>query len=155
MLSFESDYTQGCHEAILAKLAETNLDFTSGYGNDPYCESAKAKIREACGDESAQVYFLVGGTQTNTIVIDALLQGYEGVVAAVTGHITTHEAGAIEASGHKVLALPEHQGKIDPNELQNLIDENLGAELGCHFCHSQYNFTTQDLKDLFERASRA
>jgi len=126
MLSFESDYTQGAHPAILNRLVETNFDMTPGYGTDVYCDAAKEKIRSAIGDPKADVYFLVGGTQTNTIVIDGLLSGYEGVVAAVTGHITTHEAGAIEASGHKVLALPEHDGKIDPKELCAFLETFYG-----------------------------
>ena len=105
MLSFESDYTEGAHEKILQRLMETNLESLSGYGSDPYCESAKKKIREACGCPGAAVHFLVGGTQTNATVIDAVLDKYEGVVAACTGHISTHEAGAIEFTGHKVLTL--------------------------------------------------
>lgn len=117
MLSFESDYIQGAHERILERLAETNREPLSGYGSDKYCESAKEKIKAACQCETAQVSFLVGGTQTNEIVISTMLQPYEGVVAAKTGHVSTHEAGAIEHTGHKVLELPEHDGKIDAGEL--------------------------------------
>ncbi|MCC8104347.1 MAG: aminotransferase class I/II-fold pyridoxal phosphate-dependent enzyme [Clostridiales bacterium] len=118
MLSFESDYTTGAHPAILQRLMETNLEAVSGYGEDPYCESAKAKIRTACGCPEADVWFLTGGTQTNTTVISTMLQSYEGVVAADTGHVNTHEAGAIEYSGHKVLTVPQHAGKIDAKELE-------------------------------------
>lgn len=118
MLSFESDYTEGAHEKILQRLMETNLESLSGYGSDSYCESAKQKIREACGCPDADVHFLVGGTQTNATVIDAVLNKYEGVVAARTGHISTHEAGAIELTGHKVLTIEEHEGKISPDQLE-------------------------------------
>ena len=110
MLHFESDYIQGAHPAILENLIKTNLVAQTGYGVDCFCEDARAKIRTACGDETADVYFLVGGTQANATVIDAMLKNYEGVVAAVTGHINGHEAGAVEADGHKVLPLPHHLG---------------------------------------------
>ncbi|MCI8584611.1 MAG: low specificity L-threonine aldolase [Lachnospiraceae bacterium] len=129
MLSFESDYVEGAHEQILRRLAETNLEQLSGYGCDPYCESAKKKIREACGCPGADIYFLVGGTQTNLTVIDGLLAPYEGVIAAESGHVSVHEAGAIEYTGHKVLTLPQHQGKIHADELETYLrtfweDEN-------------------------------
>ncbi|MBR3954089.1 MAG: aminotransferase class I/II-fold pyridoxal phosphate-dependent enzyme [Clostridia bacterium] len=121
MLHFESDYIQGAHPAILENLIKTNLIAQTGYGVDCFCEDARAKIRTACGDETADVYFLVGGTQANATVIDAMLKNYEGVVAAVTGHINGHEAGAVEADGHKVLPLPHHLGKVDANELADLL----------------------------------
>lgn len=129
MLSFESDYTEGAHEKILQRLIETNMEQLSGYGSDAYCSSAKEKIREVCGCPEAEVFFLVGGTQTNQIMIDALLKPYEGVVAAKTGHVNCHEAGAIEYTGHKVLEIPEHQGKIFAGELEAYVqtfweDEN-------------------------------
>lgn len=121
MISFESDYTEGAHEAILRRLMETNLEQLSGYGSDSYCESAKEKIRQACGCPEADIYFLVGGTQTNATVIAALLRNYEGVVSASTGHVNCHEAGAIENTGHKVIELPEYAGKIDPAELEQYL----------------------------------
>lgn len=121
MLHFESDYIQGAHPAILENLIKTNLIAQTGYGVDCFCEDARAKIRTACGDETADVFFLVGGTQANATVIDAMLKNYEGVVAAVTGHINGHEAGAVEADGHKVLPLPHHLGKIDADELADLL----------------------------------
>lgn len=122
MLSFESDYVEGAHERILQRLMETNFEQLSGYGQDFYCQRAKDKIREACECPDAKIFFLVGGTQTNTVAIDAFLKSYEGVVAAKTGHVSTHEAGAIEYHGHKVLELPEHQGKIRGNELKALLE---------------------------------
>ena len=105
MISFENDYSEGASEKILQRLIETNMEQLSGYGNDRYCESAKEKIRKACGCPEAEIYFLSGGTQTNRIVISSMLQPYEGVIAAQTGHVSSHEAGAIESSGHKVLTL--------------------------------------------------
>lgn len=126
MLSFESDYTEGAHESILKRLMETNLEQQPGYGNDRYCESAKEKIRRVCECPEAEIYFLVGGTQTNATVIDALLDKYEGVVSAATGHVNGHEAGAIEYTGHKVLAIPHHQGKIDAGELEQYLRDFWG-----------------------------
>lgn len=129
MLSFENDYSHNAHEKILERLLETNREAASGYGTDFYTESAKEKIRQACGCPQAQVYFLVGGTQTNQNVIDAMLAGYEGVVAAESGHVSQHEAGAIEYSGHKVLTVMQHEGKIPAKELERYLtaffaDEN-------------------------------
>ena len=123
MLSFESDYTEGAHPKILEKLCETNMEKLPGYGSDPYCESAKNKIRKACGCPEAEVMFLVGGTQTNATVIDAMLEKYEGVLAVQTGHVSVHEAGAIEYTGHKVLELPSHDGKMDAEELEEYLQK--------------------------------
>ena len=121
MLSFESDYIQGAHEKILQRLMETNMEPLTGYGEDHYCTEAKEKIRKACQCPDAEIFFLVGGTQTNQIVIDTVLKPYEGVVAAETGHVSLHEAGAIEYSGHKVMNIPQHEGKIDAKELEAFI----------------------------------
>lgn len=122
MISFESDYIQGAVPQILDALVKTNLEALSGYGADEYTESAVAKIREACGKKDAQVWFLTGGTQTNAIVISTQLQRYQGVITAETGHIATHEGGAIEFTGHKVLPLPSHLGKIDAAELEDYLE---------------------------------
>ena len=122
MISFESDYMEGAHERVLARLSETNREPLSGYGFDRYCERAKEKIREACECPEADVSFLVGGTQTNQTVIASLLRSYEGVVAAESGHINTHEAGAIEYAGHKVLTLPHREGKLDPSALSAYLE---------------------------------
>lgn len=121
MLSFTCDYTQGAHPKILERLIETNMEQLPGYGNDRYCESAKEKIRKACGCPDAEIYFLAGGTQTNATVIDSVLQKYEGVISAQTGHINVHEAGAVEYTGHKVLTLPAWEGKIRADELEELL----------------------------------
>ncbi|HIY62603.1 MAG TPA: aminotransferase class V-fold PLP-dependent enzyme [Candidatus Mediterraneibacter stercoripullorum] len=129
MISFENDYNQGAHPEILKRLVETNREPLSGYGTDPYCESARKKVLAACGCEEGEVHFLVGGTQTNAVVIDAMLKGYEGVVAADTGHVAVHEAGAVEFTGHKVLTVPHRDGKIAPEVLDRYLtgfyqDEN-------------------------------
>lgn len=121
-LFFQNDYGEGAHEAILKRLYETNGEHQTGYGLDVYCESAKRKIRDACAAPKADVFFISGGTQTNQLVIDALLPKYLGAVCAQTGHINGHEAGAIEATGHKVLTLPGHNGKIDPAELEAMLN---------------------------------
>ena len=121
-LHFTSDYMEGAHPSILNALVESNLEKTEGYGFDPYCDSAKEKICAACRCPDAAVYFLVGGTQTNATVIDALLRSYQGVLCAETGHISTHEAGAIEFGGHKVLTLPHELGKISAEAIAHAMD---------------------------------
>ena len=120
-ISFTSDYMEGAHPLIMQRLMETNLEKTPGYGTDAYCEAAKAKIRSACHALEAEIFFLVGGTQTNATVIDGLLQSYQGVIAAETGHIGVHEAGAIEFGGHKVLTLPHKNGKITAEQIEKLL----------------------------------
>ena len=120
-LFFVNDYGEGCHPKVLEGLAETNMEHLAGYGSDRYCESAKEKIRKACDCPEADIWFISGGTQTNAIVISALLQSYQGVVSAVTGHINGHEAGAVEHLGRKVLPLPQHEGKIDAGELKEYM----------------------------------
>jgi len=122
MLYFDSDYMEGAHPLILEKLLETNLEKTPGYGGDYYCARAKDKIRKACHCPAAEIHFLVGGIQTNAIVIRSILRSYEGILAADTGHISVHEAGAIEAGGHKVLALPQKDGKITAGQVEKYID---------------------------------
>lgn len=114
---------EGAHPQILKRLMETNLVKTPGYGLDDYSKSAKEKIRDACKAPDAEVFFLVGGTQTNVTMIDAILKSYEGVIAADTGHVSVHEAGAIEFGGHKVLTLPHHNGKINVRQIETLLDD--------------------------------
>ena len=122
MLFFENDYGEGAHPAVLAHLAETNMEHLSGYGVDPYCASAKEKILNACGCPEGDVFFLVGGTQTNAVVIGSLLRRHEGVVAANSGHVSVHEAGAIEYTGHKVLEIGQENGKINAGELRAYME---------------------------------
>ena len=120
-LFFASDYMEGAHPAIMQRLAETNMLHTPGYGQDVFSESARQKIRKACQAPDADVFFLVGGTQTNATVLDAMLKSYQGVIAAKSGHVSVHEAGAIEYGGHKVLALPHRDGKISAQDVENAI----------------------------------
>ena len=124
-LNFSSDYTRTAHPAILARLVETAGMAMPGYGTDPICQAAKEKIRTACQCPDAEVFFLSGGTQMNAAVIDSVLRSYQGVIAAETGHISTHEAGAIEYGGHKVLTIPgspEARGKIRLAELERTVE---------------------------------
>ncbi len=128
MITFENDYSCGAHPRVLQRLSETNLIPQPGYGFDCFSAAAREKILAACGCPGGAVYFLTGGTQTNAVVLASLLKPWEGVVAAQTGHIHVHEAGAPEALGAKILALPEHQGKIDPAELRALTGTLLADE---------------------------
>ena len=128
-LLFASDYQEGAHPEILKRLAETNFAKSTGYGLDAYSEAAREKIRAACRVPEAEIHFLAGGTQANAVVISALLRPYQGVVAAETGHVGVHEAGAIECGGHKVLTLPQKDGKISATALRAYLtawwaDEN-------------------------------
>ena len=121
MIYFDSDYMEGAHPEVMHRLMKTNLEHTVGYGEDPYSAHARQLIREACQAPEALVQFLIGGTQTNATVIDALLLRHQGVLAAETAHINVHESGAVEHSGHKVLTLPSHGGKVAPDEVEQYI----------------------------------
>ena len=121
MVYFQSDYIMGAHPEILRRLGETNFEALAGYGFDKYCDSAKEKIKAACGCPDGDVWLIAGGTQTNAIVISSMLARYEGVISTVTGHIGFHEAGSIEYTGHKVFLLPHHNGKLDADELDGFI----------------------------------
>ena len=132
MISFESDYNNGMLPEILDALGTTNKEKTSGYGFDPYSEAAKEKIRKAIGNKNADVFFLVGGTQTNTTVIDAVLMGCEGVIGVDTAHIEVHESGAVEAFGHKVITLPGENSKMSANTLSAYMDTFLADETHPH-----------------------
>ena len=130
MISFESDYITGAHPKVLQKLIDTNFEVQSGYGSDAYCASAAEKIKAACGCPQADVQFLVGGTQTNAIVISTMLQEYEGVISAVTGHIHAHEAGAVEYHSRKILPLPHQQGKLNAADVRAYL-ENFHKDEAC------------------------
>lgn len=122
MIRFECDYAEGAHSRVLERLTETNLEQTAGYGEDPHCARARAYLRRLCQDDSLDVHFLVGGTQTNTTVISAVLRPHQGVIAAESGHVNVHESGAIEATGHKVLAVPSGDGKLTARDVQGVYD---------------------------------
>ncbi len=124
MISFRNDYSEGAHEQVLEALARTNRQQHSGYGEDQHCRAAADRIRGLIGQPDAAVHFLSGGTQANLTVIASILRPYQGVIAVDTGHITTHETGAIEATGHKVLAVPHHQGRLQAEDVRRLVEEH-------------------------------
>ncbi len=132
MLVFESDYTEGASPVLLQRLVETNMETLVSYGNDKYSASAKEKIKAAVGRDDAEVFLLTGGTQTNQIVIDTVLAPYEGVISATTGHVNGHEAGAIEFTGHKVLAIPHELGKIPASSLRAYLETYYSDETHEH-----------------------
>ena len=132
MISFESDYIAGAHEKVLQRLIETNLEPLSGYGSDPDTKGACEKIKAACECEEAEVYLLTGGTQTNALIISTMLADYEGGIAADTGHVGCHEAGAIEHGGHKVLTLPNHDGLVDAADVHSYMRAFLADEARTH-----------------------
>ena len=121
MYSFRNDYSEGAHPKVLEALTATNFVQTCGYGLDPYCAEAAARIRELCAAPEADVHFLVGGTQTNFLVLDALLASYEAVITAHTGHINVHETGAVEATGHKVCTVFAPDGKLTPQLVDTVV----------------------------------
>lgn len=123
LLPFQSDYMEGAHPSIIKKLSETNLFHTVGYGSDEFSEEARALIRKACGAPNAEVQFLVGGTQTNAVVIDCILKKWQGVIAADSGHVAVHEAGAIEFTGHKVLPIKGEDGKLTAVAVDSYISD--------------------------------
>lgn len=132
MIRFDNDYTTGAHERILKRLMETNNEQTSGYGTDPYCNNAKRLIQEACEKKTADVHFLVGGTQTNKIVIASILRPHQGVIAAESGHIATNETGAIESTGHKVLTVKSNDGKIKAAQVEALMEAHINNPSNVH-----------------------
>ena len=122
MIHLDCDYMQGAHPEVLQALIDTNLESVPGYGCDHFTKSANEKIKVACEAPNATVHLLVGGTQTNATVIDGVLAHHEGVLSAESGHINVHESGAIEATGHKVLTLPQYDGKVKAEDVKNYID---------------------------------
>ena len=120
MIRFYCDYAEGAHPAILERLSQTNFEQTEGYGEDRFCMEAQARIRELCQAPKADVHFLVGGTQANLTVIAASLRAHEGVIATDTAHVSGHETGAIEATGHKVLVVPNREGKLTAGQVEEL-----------------------------------
>ena len=157
-LSFACDYMEGTHPAILQKLVETNLEKTGGYGLDPYCDAAKEKIKAACGCPEGEVFFLVGGTQTNATAIDSLLQGCEGVLSVDTGHINVHESGAVEAFGHKVLVLPGIAGgKMAASQIDDYMRKFLADKTYPHMVQPGMVYITlpTELGALYSRKELA
>ena len=165
MIRFNCDYLEGAHPRILEKLVETNFVQTPGYGEDEYCERAREIIRKKIGVPNAYVQFLVGGTQTNLTVISSVLRPYQGVISAHTGHINVHETGAIESTGHKVLALPSEDGKITAAQVQEYYDAHWADESHEHIVqpgmvyisHPTENgtlYTKEELQALYETCQK-
>lgn len=125
MKQFQCDYNEGAHPLILQRLCESNMEQTIGYGEDHYCHQAREMIRKACNNENIDVHFLVGGTQTNTTVIAHTLRPYQGVISAVSGHINVHETGAIESTGHKVLAVASDNGKLTAKQIEDTMQAHI------------------------------
>ena len=128
MIQFQCDYSEGAHPRILERIVQTNFEQTVGYGEDHYCAKAAELIKTACGREDADVHFLVGGTQTNATVISSVLRPHQGVICVKTGHINVHETGAIEHSGHKVLALDGHNGLLSAESIAEAMEEHLSED---------------------------
>ena len=125
MIHFECDYACGASQSVLNALVKTNCEQTSGYGEDEHCERARELILSACKAPNAHVHFVVGGTQANLTVIASALKPFEGVLCAETGHINVHETGAVEATGHKVLGLPQKEGKITAQQVKDAMDNHI------------------------------
>ncbi len=121
MYSFKDDYSEGAHPRILQALLETNLEQAAGYGEDQFSKKAKELIKHAVGRSNVDIHFIPGGTQTNLIAISAFLRPHEAVIAPATGHILVHEAGAVEATGHKIISLPEREGKLLPEDVEKAV----------------------------------
>ncbi len=132
MIYFTCDYSEGAHPKVLEKLIQTNLEQTAGYGEDPYCLKAAQLIKDKCQRQDIDVHFFVGGTQTNLTVIAAALRPHQGAITANTGHINVHESGAIESTGHKVLALPSLDGKLTAPQIQTAYDDHFNDDTHEH-----------------------
>lgn len=128
MIYFDSDYMVGAHPEVMKRLVETNTLHTAGYGNDEFTAEARRIILETCGIVKGDVYLLEGGTQTNAVVIDRLLDHNDGVIATDTAHINVHEAGAIESNGHKILTLPNHDGKLRAADVKKYFMDFYGDD---------------------------
>lgn len=126
MIHFGNDYHRTGHPAVLSALGQAQ-DAYPGYGEDKLCEEARQLIKNACAAPSAGVHFMVGGTQVNTTAIAATLRPWQGVISADSGHINTHETGSVEHSGHKILALPGHFGKITAEQVRDCVEEYLSS----------------------------
>lgn len=128
MIQFQCDYNEGAHPYIFQRLLDTNMEQTVGYGEDAYCDEARKLIKKACQRDDVDVHFLVGGTQANTTVIAHILRPHQGVIAACTGHINVHETGAIESTGHKVLAIPTDDGKLTASQIEEAMLEHINED---------------------------
>lgn len=154
MIRFNNDYSEGAHPEVLEKLVKTNMEQTAGYGLDPYCLQAAQLIKEKCKRQDVDVHFLVGGTQTNLTVISAALRPHQGAIAANTGHINTHESGAIEATGHKVLELQSNDGKLTAEQVQAACDLHFNDETHEHIVQPKlvYISNSTEIGTIYSKA---
>lgn len=153
MYNFRNDYSEGAHPQVLDALTRTNFEATAGYGEDEYCMAAARAVRARFACPDADVHFLVGGTQTNYTAITAFLRPWEAVIAADTGHIAVHETGAVEARGHKVITVPNLDGKVTPQALEDIYLEHTIANIG-HMVYPRmlYISDTTELGTIYTKA---
>lgn len=154
MIRFNCDYQEGAHPRILQKLMETNYVQSPGYGEDDFCAEAREIIRKKCAAPNADVHFLVGGTQTNLIFMSAALRAHQGCISAETGHVAVHESGAVEATGHKVIALPGKYGKLIADEVSEYCQLHFSDEAHEHMVMPKvvYISNPTELGTLYTRA---
>ncbi len=154
MIRFNCDYNEGAHPKVLEKIIITNMEQTAGYGVDPYCLEAVRIIKERCKCQEVDVHFLVGGTQTNLTLISAALRPHQGVISADTGHINVHESGAIEATGHKVLAVPSEDGKLTAEQVERICAEHYNDESYEHTVQPKLVYTSNptELGTIYSKA---
>ena len=125
MIRFDSDYCEGAHPDVLKKLVSTNMEQTPTYGEDQYCKKAADLIRQKCGNDDLDVHFIPGGTQTNLTLISSALRPHQCVISAASGHINVHETGAIEATGHRIMALPSSDGKLTAGQIREAYEDHV------------------------------
>ena len=165
MISFECDYNNGAHPLVLDNLIKHNNAKPTPYGFDEYSERAKERIREACGMPDAQIFFLTGGTQTNATTIDSMLYQYEGVICVGSGHINVHEAGAVEFTEHKIITIPDTDGKMEAKVLDKYMDDFMHDGNRDHAVHPGLVYitfptelgtlyTAQELDDIYNTCKR-
>ena len=154
MIRFNSDYTEGCHPAILKRLEETNMEQTAGYGEDEYCREAAERIKAVCEAPDANVHFLVGGTQTNVTVIASALRPYQGAITATTGHINVHETGAVEACGYKCLTIDTPDGKLTAEQVEKYTKAHFADESFEHMVQPKlvYISNPTELGTIYKKA---
>lgn len=143
MFLFHNDYNEMCHPAVLEQLNRISKEQLDGYSEDPCCAAAASKIRKLCGRDDLSVHFLVGGTQTNLTVISAALRPHQAVVGAENAHVQTHETGAIEATGHKVLSLPSDDGKITATQIREVAQSHLDDVTRVHIAQPKLVYISQ------------
>lgn len=154
MIQFRNDYAEGAHEHILQALNQINRQQQRGYGEDVYCQKAQDRVREMCGKKNAALHFIAGGTLANLTVISSILKPYQGVISADTGHISAHETGAVEATGHKVLILPHREGKLTPDAIRQCVESHWADETHEHMVQPGmvYISNTTELGSIYSQS---